>query len=179
MCVFLCANASPTCAPELLAFNLAYPFVGQPSGVAAACSAGLDGVVKQVVCQPLQVAVAHKGVLGQMTKREGETERLHEHQLSPLCTIQLNCCLNPVNTHRVLMARSGANSPLLIVCSLLSYSDSRLRFCRSWKVLTLRQLILLAFSRLKKEVRHESTFIHLYLFDLFVLRFSLLQADRR
>lgn len=47
------------------------------------------------------------------------------------------------------MERRGANSPLLIVCSLLSYSDSRLRFCRSWKVLTLKQLILLAFSSLK------------------------------
>ena len=55
----------------------------------------------------------------------------------------------PNYTYRVLMERRGANSPLLIVCSLLSYSDSRLRFCRSWKVLTLKQLILLAFSSLK------------------------------
>lgn len=52
-------------------------------------------------------------------------------------------------THRVLMERRGVKSPLLMVCSLLSYSDSRLRFCRSWKVLTLRQLILLAFSSLE------------------------------
>lgn len=52
-------------------------------------------------------------------------------------------------THRVLIERRGAKSPLLMVCSLLSYSDSRLRFCRSWKVLTLRQLILLAFSSLE------------------------------
>lgn len=65
------------------------------------------------------------------------------------------------STHRVLMERRGANRPLLIVCSLLSYSDSRLRFCRSWKVLTLRQLILLAFSNLKT---HKGTFNHAFLF---------------
>lgn len=63
-------KSSPTCAPELLAFDLADPFVRQPSGVAAARSTGLDGIVKQVVGQPLQVTVTHKGILGQMTKRE-------------------------------------------------------------------------------------------------------------
>ncbi len=63
-------NSSPTCAPELLAFNLADALVSQPSGVAAARSAGLNRVVKQVVCQPLQVTVTHKGILGQMTEGE-------------------------------------------------------------------------------------------------------------
>lgn len=57
-----------TCAPELLAFDLADALVGQPPRVAAAGAAGLDGVVEQVVGQPLQVAVAHEGILGQMTK---------------------------------------------------------------------------------------------------------------
>lgn len=60
-----------TCAPELLAFDLADALVGQSSGVAAAGPAGLDRVVEQVVCQPLQVTVAHKGILGQMAGREG------------------------------------------------------------------------------------------------------------
>ena len=66
-------NSSPlTCAPELLAFDLADAFVRQPSGVAAAGSAGLNGVVEQVVCQPLQVTVTHEGILGQVTGGEGE-----------------------------------------------------------------------------------------------------------
>lgn len=63
-----------TCAPELLPFNLADAFVSQPPRVAAASSARLDGVVKQVVGQPLQVTVTHKGILGQMTEGE-ERER--------------------------------------------------------------------------------------------------------
>ena len=41
--------------------------------MAAASSTGLDGIVKQVVGQPLQVAVTHEGILSQMTERgEGE-----------------------------------------------------------------------------------------------------------
>lgn len=36
----------------------------------AAGATGLDGVVEQVVSQPLEVAVAHEGVLGQVTARE-------------------------------------------------------------------------------------------------------------
>lgn len=36
----------------------------------AAGATGLDGVVKQVVGQPFEVAVAHEGVLGQVTARE-------------------------------------------------------------------------------------------------------------
>lgn len=71
----VCVHSSPTCAPELLAFNLADAFVSQPSGVAAARSAGLNRVVKQVVCQPLQVTVTHKGILGQMTEREKRERR--------------------------------------------------------------------------------------------------------
>lgn len=73
--VTVCLNSRLTCAPELLAFDLADAFVSQPSGVAAAGPAGLDGVVKQVVCQPLQVTVTHKGVLGQMTGTESERWR--------------------------------------------------------------------------------------------------------
>lgn len=68
-------------------------------------------------------------------------------------------------TYSVLMERRGLKSPLLMVCSLLSYNDSRLRFCRSWKVLTLKQLILLAFSNLKHTVSFllfTLRFVHLY-----------------
>lgn len=66
------------------------------------------------------------------------------------------------------MERRGANSPLLIVCSLLSYSDNRLRFCRSWKVLTLKQLILLAFSSLK----HKENLFRICYLSVFVYLFS-------
>lgn len=72
-----CIDSSPTCAPELLAFNLADSFVSKPSGVAAASSTGLNRVVKQVVSQPLQVTVTHKGILGQMTDR-GKWEKRGE-----------------------------------------------------------------------------------------------------
>lgn len=66
-------SASPTCASELLAFNLAYTFVGQSPGVAAARSTGLDGIIEQVICQPLQVTVTHERILGQVTwKEEGK-----------------------------------------------------------------------------------------------------------
>lgn len=83
-------NSSPlTCAPELLAFHLADAFVRQPSGVAAAGSTGLDGVVEQVVCQPLQVTVTHEGVLGQVTGRErgerGGGEREEEEEGRWVC----------------------------------------------------------------------------------------------
>lgn len=73
--LFVCLNVYLTCASELLAFNLADAFVSQPSGMAAAGSAGLNGVVKQVVCQPLQVTVTHKGILGQMTGKQRGGER--------------------------------------------------------------------------------------------------------
>lgn len=74
-------NSSPlTCAPELLAFHLADAFVRQPSGVAAAGSTGLDGVVEQVVCQPLQVTVTHEGILGQVTGSEGGERRGRERE---------------------------------------------------------------------------------------------------
>lgn len=67
------------------------------------------------------------------------------------------------------MARRGANRPLLIVCSLLSYRDSRLRFCRSWKVLTLRQFILLALSSLKKrEEKHSNLLLIHVLFYIMI-----------
>ena len=68
----ICAKFLLTCAPELLAFDLADSFVSQSSGVAAACPTGLNWVVKQVICQPLQVTVAHKWILGQMTARNGK-----------------------------------------------------------------------------------------------------------
>lgn len=68
------------------------------------------------------------------------------------------CCLGTRwrlrrHTHSVWTACSGAKSPLLMVCSLLSYRESRLRFCRSWNVFTRRQLILLALRRLQAEGR--------------------------
>lgn len=42
--------------------------------MAAASPAGLYWVVKQVVCQPLQVTVTHKGVLSQMAVRKKRRE---------------------------------------------------------------------------------------------------------
>ena len=71
-----------TCAPELLAFDLADAFVRQPPRVAAAGAAGLDGVVEQVICQPLQVAVAHKGVLGQMAGTERRRRRRRDEGIN-------------------------------------------------------------------------------------------------
>lgn len=73
--LFVCLNVYLTCASELLAFNLADAFVSQPSGMAAAGSTGLNGVVEQVVCQPLQVTVTHKGILGQMAGKQRGGER--------------------------------------------------------------------------------------------------------
>lgn len=52
-------------------------------------------------------------------------------------------------THSVWIARSEVKVPLARVWILLSYSDSRERFCRSWKALARTQWILLAFSNLK------------------------------
>lgn len=45
--------------------------------MAAARPAGLNGVVEQVVSQPLEVTVAHEGILGQMaeSRRDRETGR--------------------------------------------------------------------------------------------------------
>lgn len=87
-----------TCAPELLAFNLANSFVGQPSRVAAAGSTGLNRVVKQVISQPLQVTVTHKGVLGQMTERgnrerrsEGMGVGKQEERAVMLCNLLFRC----------------------------------------------------------------------------------------
>lgn len=76
MCVwvYVCAQ-KPTCATELLSLDLADAFVGQATGVATAGSAGLNGVVKQVVSQPLQMAVTHEGVLSQVAGREMIRER--------------------------------------------------------------------------------------------------------
>lgn len=68
----VCRCSSLTCAPELLAFDLADALVGEAPRVTAAGATGFDGVVKQVVGQPLQVTVAHEGVLGQVAARETE-----------------------------------------------------------------------------------------------------------
>ena len=57
----------PTRAAELLALDLPDAFVGQSSGAGTACTAGLYWVGAKVVCQPLQVTVTDKRVLGQVT----------------------------------------------------------------------------------------------------------------
>lgn len=54
-----------------------------------------------------------------------------------------------VCAHSVCMALSDEKVPLAMVCSLLSYSESRLRLWRSWKASTRRHAILLAFSSLR------------------------------
>lgn len=66
----------PTGAAELLALDLSDALVGKAAGAGTAGAAGLDGVGAQVVCQPLQITVTNKWVLGQVTGegREGEGE---------------------------------------------------------------------------------------------------------
>lgn len=82
---------------------------------------------------------------------------------------KLSLCPKHCYTYRVLMARRGVNSPLLMVCSLLSYSDSTLRFCRSWKVLTLKQFILLAFNNLKDKQESLRCFIYLCFISFIII----------
>lgn len=55
-----------TRAAKLLALDLADALVGQAPGAGTAGTAGLDGVGAEEVRQPLQVAVADEGVLGQV-----------------------------------------------------------------------------------------------------------------
>lgn len=55
-----------TRAAKLLALDLADALVGQAPGAGTAGATGLDGVGTEEVCQPLQVAVADKGILGQV-----------------------------------------------------------------------------------------------------------------
>lgn len=63
------------------------------------------------------------------------------------------------------MARSDEKVPLAMVCSLLSYSESRLRLWRSWNASTRRQAILLAFSNLKDTAKWRRRLILLSLLD--------------
>lgn len=60
MCVF-------TWTAELFAFDLADALVGKATGTGASSTAGLNRVVLKVVSKPLQMAIAHERVLGQMT----------------------------------------------------------------------------------------------------------------
>lgn len=76
MCVRVC-----TWAAELLALDLPDSFVGEPSRAGAAGTARLDGIVLQVVCQPLQMAVTDKGVLRQVTAQR-HTEHTKHIQVS-------------------------------------------------------------------------------------------------
>lgn len=76
MCVRVC-----TWAAELLALDLPDSFVGEPSRAGAAGAARLDGIVLQVVCQPLQMAVTDKGVLCQVTAQR-HTEHTKHIQVS-------------------------------------------------------------------------------------------------
>lgn len=68
MCVRECECVKSTCAAELLALDLTDALVGEAARVAAARPARLYGVVKQVVSQPLQVTVTHKGILSKMSE---------------------------------------------------------------------------------------------------------------
>lgn len=72
----------PTGAAEFLALDLSNTFVCESARAGAAGAAGLDGVGAQVVCQPLQVAVANERVLCQVTVeqrgrvgKKGESKR--------------------------------------------------------------------------------------------------------
>lgn len=72
----------PTGAAEFLALDLSNTFVCESARAGTAGTAGLDGVGAQVVCQPLQVTVTNKGVLGQVTGeqsgRVGKQEKVRE-----------------------------------------------------------------------------------------------------
>lgn len=71
-----------TWAAELLALDLSNSFVGEPSRAGAASTTCLDGIVLQVVCQPFQMAVTDKWVLGQMTDKPtctSHTQRTQKH----------------------------------------------------------------------------------------------------
>lgn len=60
----------PTGAAEFLALDLSNTFVCKPARAGTAGAAGLDGVGAQVVCQPLQITVTNKWVLGQVSGEE-------------------------------------------------------------------------------------------------------------
>lgn len=76
-----------TRAAKLLALDLADALVGQAPGAGTAGAAGLNGVGAEEVCQPLQVAVADEGVLGQVPApgTAGDTSQVaaSDHQLQP------------------------------------------------------------------------------------------------
>ena len=57
----------PTGAAELLALDLPDTFVCETAWAGAAGATGLDWVGTQVVCQPLQITVTNKRVLGEVT----------------------------------------------------------------------------------------------------------------
>lgn len=57
-----------------------------------------------------------------------------EHALGTLVAAWA-CAGTPGHTHSVDGLQRG-EEPLLMVCSLLSYRESRLRLCRSWNVFT-------------------------------------------
>lgn len=77
-----------TCAAELLALDLADAFVGEAARVAAPSSAGLDWIVKQVVGQPLQMAVTHEGILSEVSV-EGE----HNNNSKRLIRVKGGCAI--------------------------------------------------------------------------------------
>lgn len=60
----------PTRAAELLALYLPDAFVCEPPWAGTAGTARLDRVGAQVVGQPLQITVANKWVLGQVTGKK-------------------------------------------------------------------------------------------------------------
>ncbi len=57
----------PTGAAEFLALDLSDAFICEAARAGTAGAAGLNGVGAQVVCQPLQITVTDKWVLGQVT----------------------------------------------------------------------------------------------------------------
>lgn len=65
-----------TGAPEFLALDLSDALVGQAARAGTASPTCLYRIGTQVVCQPLQVAVADKRVLGQMAAGGKKEEEL-------------------------------------------------------------------------------------------------------
>lgn len=121
-----------TRAAKLLALDLADALVGQAPGAGTAGTAGLDGVGAEEVCQPLQVAVADEGVLGQMpapgTAGDPPPGTAGDRQLQPWLPAELLPHQAPslpgigagVGTHRVWMARREVKVPLARLWILLS-----------------------------------------------------------
>lgn len=116
-----------TRAAKLLALDLPDALVGQAPRAGAAGAAGLDGVGAEEIRQPLQVAVADEGVLGQVPAPRAAGDRqppggghlLPPHG-DPAAASPRMLPRSRAGTHRVWMARREVKVPLARLWILLS-----------------------------------------------------------